>query len=239
MALSDSIGYSFNPSRKKQQQQSGVLPAQAQKAIQMIRLHLPNVLGGKPIAPGDLLRGRGLGAGMPCSSVIDSILNASGGSMPGSVGGAGGPSMPGVPPLSGSTVGSDVASSPISSMPFSGGGEAGGLSQLLSNAMSAPSSAMTPNITAGLVAGEPAPGSMFPSGGTSGPAPSSDTSGTSQPLPNYTPDTPNWSTDSGATGALAPNAMTSDFSRSPDLIRRTIGGDGGDWLTQLMQMLQG
>lgn len=73
------IGYEFQPGddeRLRKRIQAGVSPNSSQ-ALQILSLRLPNVLGGRPIAPDDLLTSR-VGGAAPGSSVVDTIMKATG-----------------------------------------------------------------------------------------------------------------------------------------------------------------
>lgn len=74
------IGYTFEPGRNQKRMLSGInqgrLGPVANEALRVLSLRLPQVLGGSPIAPSDLLRPR-VGGVAPGSAVTQS-LQASG-----------------------------------------------------------------------------------------------------------------------------------------------------------------
>ncbi len=141
-------GYQFAPDAEKRmrkgvndtapQGQGGGLSPASNEAIKILSLRLPNVLGGKPIAPDSLLR-PGVGGGMagPGATALSNM-------------GAGG--SVGMPPPSGA--GSSLmnmaspGSSPFSTSMPSGGGEGAALAALIGQSLSGGMGA--PNIKPGL-----------------------------------------------------------------------------------------
>lgn len=73
------IGYTFEPGGNQKKLLNGVnqgrLGPQANEALRVLSLRLPNVLGGSPISPEDLLRPRVGGSG-PGSAVLDSLRSS-------------------------------------------------------------------------------------------------------------------------------------------------------------------
>ena len=80
------VGYTFEPGRDQKKMLGGInkgkLGPQANEALKVLSLRLPEVLGGSPIAPEDLLRPRVGGAGMGGSAVLDSLQQLLGGGSP-------------------------------------------------------------------------------------------------------------------------------------------------------------
>ena len=76
------VGYTFEPGRDQKKMLGGInkgkLGPQANEALKVLSLRLPEVLGGSPIAPEDLLRPRVGGSGGG-SAVLDSLQQAFGG----------------------------------------------------------------------------------------------------------------------------------------------------------------
>lgn len=154
------IGYEFQPGQDKRLRTSlnrpqgggGSLSPAANEAIRILSLRLPNVLGGRPPAPEDLLKPSVGGGGEP-GAVASSLLKTTAGvDRPGSL--TGGPSSLSTPSLASPT-----------SMPFatSTPNEGGALSRLVGSALGGGPGA--PNV------GYKEPGGKLPDQGPTMPPP--------------------------------------------------------------------
>jgi hypothetical protein len=175
------IGHEFQPSEDKRLRQGlnkpagGQLGPAAQQAIKILSLRIPNVLGGRPPAPADLLRPQMGGNAGP--GAASSVMQSSG------LMGPSPSAAPSAPSLSTPSMASPTAM-PFSMSGMGGGSQGNALSSLVSQSLSGGSS--TPSFEFGeekKVQGS-APVSAAPGGGSLTPAPGAAPSMSITPTPS-------------------------------------------------------
>jgi hypothetical protein len=127
------LGYEFSPQQDKRlrnglnRPSDGMLNPAAQQAIKILSLRLPNMLGGRPPAPADLLKPP-VGGNAGPGAVAESIMQTSGAGRPSSLSDS-------PPALSTPSMASPTSMPFTTATPSAGRGESGALAALVGGAL--------------------------------------------------------------------------------------------------------